>query len=297
VFVTRTPFIEIVELYQEKAKEKSISVLLTMDENLPTHAKGDVLRIKQVATNLLGNAIKFTPEKGEIKIDVNYENEKRRLHFVIKDNGVGIKKEYIKKIFHAFEQVDISTTRRYGGTGLGLAISADLVNLMQGEITVNSVENEGACFEFTLTVFQDELEDVEHVSSDEAYDEEIKQYTANILVVEDNKANQMLMKLLLLERGLTCDIANDGAVAVQECKNKDYDLILMDENMPNMNGIEATKLIRENEDEGKHTPIVAVTANALKGDKERFIEAGMDDYLSKPLDNKALDRIFARYLK
>jgi len=298
IFVTRSPFIEIVDLYQEKAKEKAISLLINMDENLPLNAKGDVLRIKQVTTNLLSNAIKFTPEKGEIKINVYYETKDKCLHFVIQDNGIGIKQESIDKIFQAFEQVDVSTTRRYGGTGLGLAISADLVKLMEGDIVVSSVENKGTRFEFTLPLFKENFDAVEVLSLSENDDEAaIPQYMASILVVEDNKANQMLMKLLLLERGVICDIAEDGAIAVDECKNRKYDLILMDENMPNMNGIEATKLIRENEeDEGKHTPIVAVTANALKGDKERFIEAGMNDYLSKPLDNKALDKVLARYL-
>ena len=297
VFVTRTPFISIVELYQEKAKEKDISVLLSIDENLPLNAKGDVLRIKQVATNLLSNAIKFTPKKGEINIEVNYDVEHKLLCFVIEDNGIGIKKESIEKIFQAFEQVDVSTTRRYGGTGLGLAISADLVKLMEGDIHVSSVENEGTRFEFTLPVFKENLDDVEVHSLSEDNEGELRKYRANILVVEDNKANQMLMKLLLLDRGIICDIAEDGAAAVAECKNKEYDLVLMDENMPNMNGIEATKLIRKNEmSTDKHLPIVAVTANALKGDKERFIQAGMDDYLSKPLDNKDLDRILARYL-
>ena len=297
VFVTRAPFIEIIELYQEKANEKSISVLLNLDENLPIKAKGDVLRIKQVATNLLSNAIKFTPEKGEIEINIFYDSKNNWLRFAVEDNGIGIKEESIAKIFKAFEQVDVSTTRRYGGTGLGLAISADLVKLMEGDIIVSSVENEGTRFEVMLPVFKENFDDVEVLTSSDKNEEEIQQYIANILVVEDNKANQMLMKLLLLDRGIICDIAEDGEVAVQECKNREYDLILMDENMPNMNGIEATRVIRENEaSEGKHTPIVAVTANALKGDKERFLEAGMDDYLSKPLANKALDGILARYL-
>ena len=298
IFVTQEPFEQLVDFFQEKAKEKYIYMSLEFSEELPKYAHGDILRIKQVATNLISNAIKFSDEKGSIDIKVTQEEE--NLQFYIRDTGKGIEEKFLENIFAPFEQEDSSTTRKYGGTGLGLSISHDLIELMQGTIHVESRVGEGSTFTFILPVFDDvalaySADDGENDSEEE---EEEKQYLGNVLIVEDNKANQMLLKLLLIDRGVMCDIAADGLIALEMCRTKKYDLILMDENMPNMNGMEATKILREDKSYNAiTTPIVAVTANALQGDREVFLNSGMNDYLTKPIDNKELDRVLSEYLQ
>ncbi len=296
IFETCKPFEQLVDFYQEKAHEKSIELQMNACPEMPSHAMGDVVRIKQVVTNLLSNAIKFTPNFGSIEISIEYLEVEKSFAFVIKDSGVGIKEEALEKIFSPFEQEDVSTTRKFGGTGLGLAISSNLVELMEGEISVESELDVGTSFRVVLPLFKEDIAS-DALEVVEELDDELE-FLGDVLVVEDNKANQMLMKLLLLDRGLMCDIAEDGLIALRMCKIKKYDLILMDENMPNMNGIEATKNLREdNIYKNATTPIIAVTANALNGDKERFLNVGMDEYISKPIDHKELDRVLSLYLE
>jgi len=292
-FVTRELFEQVVDFYQEKCNEKSIKMSMKIDELLPLYAKGDTVRIKQVVTNLISNAIKFTQE-GEIKINLSFVD--KSLHFSIEDSGVGMREEFLEKIFSPFEQEDASTTRKFGGTGLGLSISSNLIQIMNGKISVESELEEGTTFKFQLPLFEEEVI-YEAVEVETQEDDEL-QFVGKVLVVEDNRANQMLLKLLLLDRGLVCDIADDGLIALEMCKDKKYDIILMDENMPNMNGIEATKALKEDANSKSfNSPIVAVTANALKDDKKRFLEAGMQEYISKPIETKELDRVLSKFLK
>lgn len=274
----------IADLFRAKASEKSVSLTFKMDKELPRALKSDPLRIKQVMANLLSNAIKFTPRNGRIELLMKYHDEK--LHISVKDNGIGIPEDKQADIFKAFSQAESSTTRQYGGTGLGLAISAKLVTMLGGELKLESIVDQGSRFYFDIPIEVGSYK--AHKKSDAADISALK--GKHILLVEDNKANQMFMSLILKKFALTFDIANDGIEAVSAYKKEFYDLILMDENMPNLNGIEATKQILafEQEQKRKHTPIVALTANALKGDRERFIEAGMDEYLTKPLDKEKL---------
>ncbi len=282
----------VVELFFDKAKERNVNIRLTIDDRLPNYILGDIVRIKQVLSNLISNAIKFADKDSTVDVKVDYLHETKELYCEVRDYGVVIDNGKIVDIFKAFVQEDSSTTRKYGGTGLGLSISKALVNLMGGEIGARSENCVATVFYFTLPI----VESKDNLDKLEINTESIKRMQGNVLIVEDNKSNQLLMTILLDELGLDSDIANDGVEALKVMqKDNHYDLILMDENMPNMNGIEATKHIRML-NKCRNIPIVAVTANALKGDKEKFLEAGMNDYISKPIDNKKLEEVLRKYL-
>ena len=290
-FDIKKAYEEIFSLYFEKAKAKDISLHLNIDASFPKQVLGDVVRVKQIVSNILSNAIKFTPDNGSIEINVYYDKQKNYLKCSIVDNGIGIQEQNLSKVFNAFSQADSSTTRKFGGTGLGLSISKHLVELMNGSIEVSSVVGKGTSFRFEIELPEedDAIEPVCIESEDEVtFSENYK-----VLVVEDNKTNQMLIKILLMDVNLGCDIVENGQEAIDRVKEKEYDIILMDENMPILNGIEASKKIREME---IRTPIIAVTANAFKGDKEKFLKAGMDDYISKPIDIKEFLRVLKKYL-
>ena len=276
-------------LFAEQASQKNI-LLEKKEQNLKYNIISDPTRIKQVIANLLSNAIKFTPNNKHILLLVKYNEKDETLYVEVKDEGIGIQKEKLKTIFNAFSQADNSTTRKYGGTGLGLSISYKLIHLLGGELKVESEIDKGSKFYFTIPAKKAGKIKKKEIQPKQKTN---KTYNYHILVVEDNKANQMFMKVLLQKLGITFDIANDGIEAVKMFKSKKFDFILMDENMPNMNGITATKKIREYEREENldHTIIIALTANALEGDKDRFILAGMDFYLSKPLDIEKLKDI------
>ena len=285
-------FTNVVELFFDKAKENGILIKLSIDEKLPKQTLGDIVRLKQVLPNLISNAVKFTDKESNVEVSVDYLDKTNELYCEVKDYGVGISEDKIDDIFKSFIQEDSSTTRKYGGTGLGLSISKALVKLMGGKIGVKSKIEEGSTFYFSIPL----LEVVESVLEEYVIECKEKILEGNILIVEDNKSNQLLMSILLDDLDLESTIANDGLEAVSMMKEENsYDLILMDENMPNMNGIEATKIIRK-QSECKNIPIIAVTANALKGDREKFLKAGMDDYISKPIDAKELERILRKYL-
>ena len=296
-FATKKPFKDVAHLFYEQAVENGISLKVIFDDNLPRFFVGDSVRIKQVAANFLSNALKFTPKNGKIIISVRYDEVQARLIFSVKDSGIGIDEKNLKKIFEAFTQEDGSTTRRFGGTGLGLSISSALIDSMEGEIVVTSVLTQGSEFSFSLPLLE---ADNSNVSDDIA----VKKIDLNqkldgkILLVEDNKTNQMLMNIILGKLGLDVDIANNGQEGFEKFKENQYDLILMDENMPIMNGLEATKNILSFEKEFKqeHTPIIALTANALATDRAKFLNAGMDEFVPKPIDHEMLVRVLHSFL-
>jgi len=281
------------KLFKARCDKKNIDLYLSITGELPKCINADPLRIKQVVSNLISNAIKFTQEGKKIELKVFYKDE--HLHICVKDEGKGIAKDKLEHIFESFNQEDNSTTRKYGGTGLGLAISKELVALMGGELSVRSIEGQGSEFSFFIPV-----KVIEKIEDENASQEKVQSFKGkDILLVEDNKSNQLLMRIILEERDFKVSIANDGKEGVEYFKKQRYDLVLMDENMPLMNGIEATALILQYEQDNalKHTPIVALTANAVKGDKEKFLAAGMDEYLSKPLNidefNTILSKLFS----
>ncbi len=282
----------LVELFRAKASEKSVNLTLIMDDNMPASLHSDPLRIKQVIANLLSNALKFTPRNGKVELHIGYKNKK--LLVSVKDSGIGVPKDKQKHIFKAFSQAESSTTRKYGGTGLGLSISSRLISMLGGKLQLESQEGKGSTFSFAIDVEIGTYKKASTPITPEALNIQGK----SILLVEDNKANQMFMSLLLKKFKLKFEIANDGLEAITAFENKKFDLILMDENMPNLNGIEATKRILEIERDNalEHTPIIALTANALKGDREKFLEAGMDEYLTKPINKEKLAQTFKEFL-
>jgi len=399
-------------LFASKAYEKHLVYAVFIDPKLPRSINVDMVRIKQIISNVLSNAIKFTPEDGEIFVKVTYENS--HLIISIKDSGIGIAKENQSKVFSAFEQADGSTTRKYGGTGLGLSISSKLAHLMNGTLTLESEEAKGSTFTLRLPIevidktptelinkknfknlrfallsnceaclvninlikqylkdfgienilelskYQEEgydilfftpddeynlevveasvpaiamlrtntikLADLEHIQGlyapfvpksiiqaindtgieniraiqeSKIIDEDEIQYNGSILVAEDNKTNQMLLGLILDDYAIDYIIANDGVEAVSIFKEGKFDMVLMDENMPNLNGIGAMKQIKAYEKEKSLmlTPIIALTASALDSDREMFLEMGMDGFVAKPINTTELEIEFNKYLK
>jgi len=275
------------QLMKFKAEEKGIDLNYTIDKNVPLILCGDPLRINQILINLVNNAIKFTHHgKVEIHIELidNYEHVPRILFRVI-DTGIGISEEGKQLLFKEFHQTESSMSRRYGGTGLGLAISKNLVNLMNGEINVESEEGKGSEFSFRLPLKESIMEKKEKELPGQLSKE------IRILVAEDNLINQKVFKLSLRQLGYTCDIAKNGQEAFNMHTNEPYDLIFMDMQMPEVDGLQATSMIREYEKEHSNFPITyiaAVTANSLEEDKKECIIGGMNNFLSKPFSGKDL---------
>ena len=241
---------------------------------------GDWDRISQIILNLISNAIKFTPEDGTIEFKIDFEDS--FLVFEITDNGIGMNQEVQNRIFRPFEQADGSTTRKYGGTGLGLCIAQSLVELMEGAIRLESQEGVGTTFSVRVALEKISDQELKQLEADTL---EILPLHLHVLVAEDNKTNQMLIKMILEDFGVTCDIANDGVEAVQMYNHQKHSLILMDENMPNMNGLEAMKKIKQ---KYSNALVIALTANAMHSDRERFLSLGMDAYVAKPIDTDEL---------
>jgi len=282
--------IEIAELFQAKAAEKDIVFHIKYNNSIPKILYGDLLRIKQIYSNLLSNAIKFTPEGSKVKSVVWYKNG--YLNIIVKDYGIGISEKKQKTIFEPFTQADGSTARKYGGTGLGLTISLELAHLLGGFISLKSTEGKGSMFHLSIPVSIGEEETESNDSIDDLNLE------GHILIVEDYEANRMFVSIVLDNAGITYEMAHDGIEAIEKFKTGQYNLILMDENMPNMGGMEATKEILKIEKDNNlsHTPIISLTANALQGDKERFLAAGFDDYLTKPIEPDLLLKTIAKYI-
>lgn len=282
---------DLATLYRLRATEKSLLFRLRMAPEVPQYVQGDPTRIRQVLVNLLGNALKFTAS-GWIEMEVKATpwGAQDRLEFVVTDTGIGIPAEAQPQLFGRFMQADSSTSRKYGGSGLGLSIVRQLVELMGGTVTVASTEGKGSRFTVMLPVL---VTDTAEAPSGWTELSPTPQ-TARVLVAEDNTTNQVVAFGMLRKLGYDdVSLAVDGAQAVQMALAHDYDLILMDCQMPEMDGYEATRRLRA---AGCASTIVAMTANAIKGDRERCIEAGMNDYLTKPIDLKVLGGVLARWV-
>jgi signal transduction histidine kinase/CheY-like chemotaxis protein len=285
------------ETFNKLSDNKGLSFSGEVDSRLPQYVIQDKLRIKQILTNLVNNAIKFTHEGG-IKITLellDQHDDEIMVRFSIEDSGIGIEQEKLETIFEAFKQSNNSTSRQYGGTGLGLSITKELVELLGGELRVQSVYGEGSCFSFTMPCRIDAQIEASGVEKKEERYDFAK---AKVLVAEDHTINQLLMKELLGSVGIQPDIANNGMEAYEYYREKEYDLVLMDHHMPQLNGIESMKKIRayETEQHKEATPIIVLTANALVGVKEEYLAEGFDGYLSKPIEVDRLQETLKRYL-
>jgi signal transduction histidine kinase/streptogramin lyase/ActR/RegA family two-component response regulator len=279
---------EILNLFADKAEDSSIALQYHIDDRLPQHFLGDGMRLKQILINLIGNAFKFT-QLGEIFVGVSLvqtcEDGRAELKFEVKDTGIGIPEEKVTRLFEAFSQVDSSTNRKYGGTGLGLAICKRLVQLMEGHIEVESTYGEGATFSFTIPFEISHTNDLPMEESPRLasrFDSSMAAATPlMILVAEDNVTNQKLILRVLEKLGYQPDLATNGLEVIDKLGQQNYDLILMDVQMPEMDGLEATLHIRQYCT--RQPIIIAMTANAMTEDREACLAAGMDDYISKPV--------------
>ncbi len=287
-----------VQLLDQKAVEKGIKLVAVLgDSDLPLHVTGDLVRIRQILVNLAGNAVKFT-DHGNVTINLIEERGDGvvRLRYLVRDSGIGIAKEKLDSIFDKFSQAEASTTRQYGGSGIGLTICRDLVELMGGEMGVESEVGDGSTFWFEISLPEVEVveADVEQSTSKQAGEDALD--LVRILAVDDNAVNRKVLELHLGKLGCIIEQATNGQEAVEMMAATDYHLVLMDMHMPVMDGMDATRAIRAAELEGEHTPIVAMTANVVKGTREKCLEAGMDDYLSKPAKPADLKAMLLKYL-
>ena len=287
VFSVREIFKSLNVMLRGNIKEKKLDLLFTCDEDVPDWLLGDPLRLTQVIINLAGNAIKFT-QTGNVSVSckaLSNENGTVLLEFSVTDTGIGIPKDKLENIFERFRQAESQTTRKYGGSGLGLSIAKQLVELQHGSLTVKSELNTGSVFSFCIPYRESVEKSSEKIVSEGKYSmEELSKL--NILLVEDNPLNIILITSLFSEHNLKLQVAENGSLGIDKLRTDDFNIILMDMEMPVMNGYEATTIIRK--ELNSNVPIIAMTAHAMAGEKERCLSLGMNDYISKPIDANLL---------
>jgi signal transduction histidine kinase/ActR/RegA family two-component response regulator len=327
VFSLRTAIEHVSAEFAEQAKAKGIEFVSSVAPSVPESAVGDPTRLRQVLVNLLGNALKFT-ERGRVSVGAELVSQTRdelRLRFTVRDTGIGIPAGDRDRLFETFTQADESNTRRFGGMGLGLAIAKQLVELLGGEIGAESVPGGGSRFWFTAT-FGNATKAVAaapaqtqnrarivvpprpaasqsqtatatpQIPKPKAKEETVNSATMRILLAEDNEINQRITLRLLQKLGIPADAVVNGREAVEALEKQKYDVVLMDCQMPDMDGFEATAVIRSREGHMRHQTICALTANAMAGDRERCLAAGMDDYISKPVGLEKLRDALVRWI-
>lgn len=282
-------------LFLERAKEKGLTISSKVDASIPDTLIGDATRLTQILVNLIGNAIKFT-HQGKIDIEVFKQSQTEKnitLGFKISDTGIGIDKEKLNEVFERFNQGEDSITRNFGGTGLGLSIVKNLIVLQNGNIEVKSEQGKGTSFIFNIPyeISEEQLNTISTVSSD--YYKDKTNVPLRVLVVDDNAINQSLMKHLLLQWNIDFDIVSNGLEAVEQLINQTYDLVLMDIQMPKMDGYAATQQIREVLK--LDIPIIAMTAHALAGEREKCLSRGMNEYISKPIKEEELFKLISTF--
>ena len=285
-----------VAIVSADARSRNLRLHVSIDPDLPAGVEGDAGRLRQVLLNLTANAVKFTHE-GSVTVHVCRDTEPDRIRFNVVDTGIGISPENCSNLFQPFTQLDNSDQREHGGTGLGLSISKRLVELMGGEIGVTSQLGVGSIFWFAIPLPKTELpgQDVQApIETPTPTPEPATRKSGHFLIVEDNLVNQRLATRFVQKLGFTSDVAVNGCEAVDMVLSKEYDLVLMDCQMPVMDGYAATEEIRKREI-GRHTPILAVTARAMKEDEERCLAVGMDAFLSKPLDLAKLAEVIEQW--
>ncbi|MDN4604438.1 hybrid sensor histidine kinase/response regulator [Chryseobacterium mucoviscidosis] len=278
---------EVLKLFAAEAGKKNIELEYFLEDSVPQLIYGDMARLRQVLLNLIANAIKFTDHGGVyLIVSVNEEKDGRMtLEFAVKDTGIGIALDKVDRLFQPFSQLDTSMTRKYGGTGLGLAICKTLVEMMGGQIYLDTTEMRGATFVFTIQAQRYvETELTNGMGEDQHTDIKNYEMHPSVLIVDDHPINQKLMSIMLSKLGLIADIAEDGKKALDMVlANRNYDYIFMDLQMPVMDGLECTRRIRESLPQDQQPVIVAMTANVMDGIQQRCSTVGMDDYISKPV--------------
>jgi len=291
-------------LMEPAARKKGLEFKVRHCGRLPAQIRTDPVRLRQCLINLANNAIKFT-ETGHVHLNVSlriFENEPF-IFFDMEDTGIGIAVDEQKSIFEAFKQADGATTRKYGGTGLGLAITKQLSYLLGGELSLVSEEGKGSVFTIMIpagvdvsaqrSLDESDFADVPEGAEARTYPVAHERFSGHVLVAEDSKTNQILIRVLLERLGLRVTIVEDGRRAVDEVLDEHFDLVFMDIQMPQMNGFEATRMLRA---EGVDIPVIALTARAMKGDDKKCISSGCNDYLAKPIDREELLRVVRKYL-
>jgi CheY-like chemotaxis protein len=293
--------LSMVKLFENTIKEKNLVLETRFDSGIPKAIIGDSLRLRQVILNLVSNAVKFT-EQGRITLTtriLNEDTEIIQVEFTLEDTGIGIPKNRQEQIFTIFEQAGLDTSRNYGGTGLGLAIVKQLIELQGGSIAMKSISGKGSEFKFKLNF---EKFHNDYKPSKNSHEELLKLNinsglleNMRVLVAEDVPLNQLLLKIILTDFGCNITMAGTGKIALEYMKENTYDIILMDLQMPDMNGFEATEYIRD--EMNSQIPIIALTADVTTIDFEKCLIAGMNDYLSKPIDENILYSKLVKNLK
>ncbi|MEH6635516.1 MAG: ATP-binding protein [Halioglobus sp.] len=311
---------EVCSLFDSMAQESNLQLTFSLAPDTPVRVIGDAIKLRQIIINLVGNAIKFT-EDGAVSVAISATHKAASsalFLFEVKDAGIGISEQAQERIFSDFTQADDSVTRSYGGTGLGLAVSKNMVELMRGQIGVDSIEGQGSRFWFTLPLklsgeeigapaekassLDSATEGAAHMSDagdDSSNSNERAQYQARVLIVDDSEVNQFILMETIKTFGIDAVAVGSGAEAIAALKEEQFDLVVMDIQMPKMSGIEATARIRKLEQATtckQAIPIIAFSANAMQGDRERFLQAGMDDYLSKPMQVAVLAAVLQKWL-
>jgi signal transduction histidine kinase/CheY-like chemotaxis protein len=286
-------------LWESRFQAKTLGFSIEVASELPSVLRGDPIRIRQILFNLIGNASKFT-ETGGVRVVVSQQSQRSdevEIRFDVIDSGIGIPADLQPRLFSSFTQADSSVTRKYGGTGLGLAISKQLAELMGGEIGVESVVGQGSRFWFSVRCAPGDPQAAKaELFSSEALGDKAPEWDRKlrILIAEDNHVNQAVLRAILGQTGHEIEIVDDGAKAVAAVMRSSYDLVLMDVQMPDMDGVTATRKIRDLPGDVGQIPIIALTANAMKGNREEYLAAGMTDYVSKPINSHELSLAIAR---
>ena len=296
----RALVVEAVDLVRITARDKPIALTCAVSRKLPARVLADPLRLRQLLVNLLHNAVKFT-DRGSVRLEVlilDAAQQALRVRFSVRDTGIGIAADKIDSIFGAFIQVDASSTRRHGGSGLGLTIVKELAELMHGQVHVESHVDSGSHFWIDLQLQEapDDAASAEPASADDDDDDD-DQVSVSVLLAEDDIVNQMVVEEMLKMLGCDVDVVGDGAAAHRAAAEGQYDIVFMDCHMPVMDGYEATRRIRSDEQRsgGARTPIVALTADSLASDRERCIESGMDGFMTKPVSSAQLSAAIERW--
>ncbi len=295
---------ELFQLYDPVALQKNLALTYKKENDIPECILGDLGRFQQILRNLISNALKFT-DKGSVTLSLRYVGAKKKqaLHFIVRDTGMGIPEDKLPIIFDKFTQADTSTSRKYGGSGLGLAITRQLVELMGGKIDIKSIVGKGTIFYgFFPTSLPEKKQKPVNIASDSVANQTIGGHgfdkSVKVLAVDDHPINMKFIVKLLTKMGFShIDTAESGAEALKQLEQSDYGVVFMDCQMPDLDGYEATQIIRKNEaGTDKHQLVIAMTANAMVGDKEKCLKAGMDDYISKPVKTDRLSRLLQKWL-